>query len=237
MATNTHIPMQGLSNKERLDALMMGFASGSLSPAESLIVASHIALKPELKADLCFYEEVGGALLDGIEPCVMSQNCLDSVLASIDEIIDTNISDEKPADNLQTACDIAKGQLPASIARYVDCESIDGLKWKKLFKGVETIDLNIDDDGAIVRLLRLEPGYVAPEHKHEEFELTLILDGAYTDQFGAYEVGDLSIIDEDAVSHSPRACPEQGCICLVATFAPLKFKNPLHRLINTFVKF
>ena len=63
--------------------------------------------------------------------------------------------------------------------------------------------------------------------------MTLVLAGAYSDQTGRFEMGDIQIANEET-RHQPRAELGEDCICLVVTDAPLKFKNFGARIAQPF---
>ena len=214
------------NQQSRLDEMLFEFACGSLPAAESLMLSVHTSLNETAHNEFSFYQDIGGGLVERLTPSELSEQCLENVLKALDH------PDEEHEDDLSLV-----GDLPPALARLTNCTTFSDLKWEKLFKGIDVIDLSVEDTSAKVRLMRFEPGFVAPKHSHHEFEMTVILDGAYTDEFGTYKRGDISIVEEHEGIHQPKACPKDGCVCLVSTFAPLKFKNPLHKLLNRFMKF
>jgi len=70
-----------------------------------------------------------------------------------------------------------------------------------------------------------------PDHGHGGAELTLVLDGAYSDVTGRYCRGDLQDVDE-TVEHSPVSDPSLGCVCLIASETKAKFKGVVGRLLQ-----
>ena len=50
------------------DDLLQEYAAGNLSEPLSLLVATHIALKPESRQAVRFYEDIGGALMEASAP-------------------------------------------------------------------------------------------------------------------------------------------------------------------------
>ena len=70
-----------------------------------------------------------------------------------------------------------------------------------------------------------------PDHSHNGLELTLVLQGSFSDATGRFGVGDLEIADED-LEHTPVADPGDACICLAATDAPLRFRAIVPRLLQ-----
>ncbi len=60
---------------------------------------------------------------------------------------------------------------------------------------------------------------------------TLILDGAYSDEFGTYRKGDVADMGDD-VEHRPIADETYGCICLAASDAKPRFTGVFARLLQ-----
>ena len=63
--------------------------------------------------------------------------------------------------------------------------------------------------------MRFAPGKRIPDHGHHGSEMTLILAGAYIDEFGRFARGDIADLGDD-VEHSPHVEGEEDYICLVA---------------------
>jgi putative transcriptional regulator len=70
-----------------------------------------------------------------------------------------------------------------------------------------------------------------PDHGHGGGELTLVLKGAYADETGEYRAGDVQDVDED-VEHTPVADPVAGCVCLIASEKPARFKGWIGKLLQ-----
>ena len=85
----------------------------------------------------------------------------------------------------------------------------------------------------LLRLLKVQNGQAMPEHGHGGNELTLVLDGSYTDEFGTFSAGDVADLD-DSVEHRPIADRETGCICLIASDSKVKLKGVIGRLVQPF---
>ncbi|MFT3724259.1 MAG: cupin domain-containing protein [Hyphomonadaceae bacterium] len=89
-----------------------------------------------------------------------------------------------------------------------------GMKWRTSIWGVKTAP----SDVPMTSFLRLDPGERAPSHGHGRRDVTVVLRGAYADDFGVYERGDLAFA-EPGMRHAPRAVGGETCVCLVATEA------------------
>jgi putative transcriptional regulator len=83
--------------------------------------------------------------------------------------------------------------------------------------------------------LHIPAGSAVPDHGHRGTELTLVLQGAFSDEFDRFGVGDLEIATEED-EHTPVAEAGLDCICLAATDAPLKFNGLIQRLAQPFLR-
>jgi putative transcriptional regulator len=100
--------------------------------------------------------------------------------------------------------------------------------------GVRQTILSSGREGS-VRLLHIPPGQAVPDHSHNGLELTLVLQGSFSDDTGRFGVGDLEIADQ-ALEHTPIADAGLPCICLAATDAPLRFNSFLPRLLQPLLR-
>ncbi|MGR3501780.1 ChrR family anti-sigma-E factor [Pseudaestuariivita sp.] len=205
-------------------ALLMAYSAGTLPEAFSLVVATHISICDRCRAELATYDTVGGALLDTL-PCAVDAP---DFAATLSRIADT------PTMPMQVAsAPVADAVLPAPLTRYVG-GGIDAVAWKSIGGGVRQAILDTDKD-ASARLLYIPAGMAVPDHGHRGTELTLVLQGAFSDEDGTFARGDIEVADE-GVDHTPVAAPGLDCICLAATDAPLKFSGLLPRLAQPFLR-
>ena len=85
-----------------------------------------------------------------------------------------------------------------------------------------------------MRLLRIPAGTAVPDHGHHGTELTLVLQGAFTDEEDRFGAGDVEVANED-LHHTPVADEGMDCICLAATDAPLRFNGLVPRIAQRFI--
>jgi len=206
------------------DELLMDYASGALGEGWSLGIATHLALCPHCRRTLNRIEGIGGSLLEEQTPTAVSGDVLASVMASIDAPIEA----KAPASTPNTAS-AEKTVLPSPLRRYLGGD-VDQVNWKRLGLGAYQCEVPTGD-GTSVRLLRIPAGKPVPEHTHRGLELTVVLQGAFTDHSGEYGRGDFEEADEQ-IFHQPHAAPGDDCICLAITDAPLRFSSFAVRLVQ-----
>ena len=205
------------------EPILMAYATGSLSEAFSLVVASHLSLCDECRAAVAAFEAVGGTLIEGCESARMDEDALDAIWSRIDARGDV----AEPA----TAAP-APGVLPAPLRDYVGGD-LDSVKWRSVGGGIRQAVLETGRRDS-VRLLSIPGGVAVPDHGHRGTELTLVLQGAFSDADGTFRRGDVEVADED-VDHQPVACPGEDCICLAATENALRFRGLIPRLAQRFM--
>lgn len=208
------------------ETLLMGYAAGTLPEAFNLIVASHVSMCDSCRAALHSYEAVGGALLDvddATDACSVAPDSRDQCLAMLDDAPLPTVAAAKPA----------AGILPEPLRAYVGGDR-DAIRWRAVGGGVKQAILPTSSS-ASARLLFIPAGAAVPDHGHRGIELTMVLQGAFSDETDRFGRGDVEIADED-LEHMPIADPGEDCICLAVTDAPLKFRSWLPRLAQPFLR-
>lgn len=204
------------------DALLTGYAAGTLPEAIGLIVATHVSLCDDCRAQLAALESVGGALVEAEVAAPMAEDALDRTLA--------RLTTPTPRPPVQPAAPVARPVLPAPVRAYVGGD-LDKVKWQRLGMGVRQAILPTSR-GATARLLHIPAGRAVPDHGHRGLELTLVLQGAFHDEVEHFGPGDIEIATED-LQHTPTAEPGEDCICLAVTDAPLRFSNLVPRVLQS----
>ncbi len=204
------------------DALRMAYSAGTLPEGFNLVVATHISLCDECRARMHEFDAVGGAIVDEQAPVTMSDNSFAATLALIEN-----------GDIAEPATRALSGQFPTPLQDYVGGD-LDAVRWRKVGGGVRQAILKVDKS-ASVRLLYIPAGFSVPDHGHRGTELTLVLQGAFSDETDRFGKGDIEVATQD-LNHQPIAEMGQDCICLAATDAPLRFNSLIPRLLQPFLQ-
>ncbi|MDX2319844.1 MAG: ChrR family anti-sigma-E factor [Moritella sp.] len=86
-----------------------------------------------------------------------------------------------------------------------------------------------DENNVRSSLLHINAGGEIPTHQHKGYELTLLLDGSFSDEYGTYSKGDFILLDGD-IKHSPKT--KKGCLCYTVQDAPLHFIHGMSKVLN-----
>ena len=220
---------------EVLELMLLDYATGALSQAESVMIATYMSLNPRARQSVRRYETLGAVMIETLPPTAVSAACLDKTLAAI-EALERQETPARRTHALTPEEEMARlpAQLLASLARG---DIPPELAWAHMLKGIERCHL-LSAAKARQRqqldLLRLLPGIDMPRpRRRTEIEITLVIQGAYEDTHGFHRRGDMAIITPKTDS---QACREQGCLTLTLTTAPLSFEDRLRQILDDFLR-
>lgn len=205
------------------DDLLMAYAAGSLPEAFDLMVATHLSLCDHCRARAESFDAVGGHVLEEqAEAAQMAEGSLAATMA----LIANGAPTPKPG---RPSCSV----LPAPLQDFVGGD-VNAIRWKPIGMGVKQAILPTTRE-ATARLLFIPAGTAVPDHSHNGIELTMVLQGAFSDEVDHFARGDVEIADQD-LHHTPTADITGDCICLAVTDAPLKFSKLMPRLFQPFLR-
>lgn len=197
------------------DALLAAYAVGNLPHPYALTVATHISLCIDCRAAWMAHQTAGGAVLESTSEVDLSDGLKLNTLDMLDEAF--------VPEPIRTR----SGVYPAPVM-----EALKGKppKWKSLGMGVRQCIISAGKEGS-ARLLYIPSGQAVPDHSHNGLELTLVLQGSFSDITGRFGIGDLEVADQ-SLEHTPTADVGEPCICLAATNAPLRFNALVPRILQ-----
>lgn len=216
-------------NHHPSDAVLLAFAAGKLSEGLALAVTLHLSACPECREVIGAAECAAGAALDNLEPCQLETGSFDRVLARLDDTREVPVHLHLPA-----SIPMAEALLEP-MQRWLG-KPVDQARWRWLAPGIRQVEVcRRSARGGVARLLRIAPGTSLPHHGHTGTELTVVLRGSFSDEFGRYCPGDIAEVDEDS-RHQPIADSDVDCLCLIATESPLRFTGLVGRFLQPFVQ-
>lgn len=207
------------------DDLLLAYAAGALPEALSLMVATHVSLCDDCRAQLEACEALGGVLVEETQTAEIGAHALGRALALLDDAPVIDVAPARPARD----CAV----LPAPLQNYVGGD-VTAVRWRSIGMGVKQAILPTGP-GATARLLFIPAGAAVPDHSHRGLELTMVLQGAFSDELDSFARGDVETADP-SVHHTPTADPGADCICLAVTDAPLRFTGLIPRLVQPFLR-
>lgn len=213
------------------DTLLMRYAAGVLPPYESMLMAAYLTVSAGARQRMAAFEAAGGQMIETVDPVSVTQTCLNNILA-LTQPAASPCSEATPCPDAEAGEDCT---IPRLLRQLVSAHCPQQkLDWEHLAPGIAKIDITLcrsEPKTRRLRLLRLAPHQATPVHHHQGVEITLVLEGSFSDETGSYRRGDLVIVSDPHLHHGPRAMAD-GCLCLALTEAPLRFNNMFFQLFN-----
>lgn len=215
------------------DEQLIDFSAGALVMSRALPIAVHIEQCAICQQNINKLQLLGSIQLESIAPQPVSDSVKASVLAKITASKNTIAADKKvePA-KLAKRRDGLK--IPRSLSRWVP-DDYQSIKWTKISSSVFLHELCTDGNGAKASLVKVKAGGSMAQHGHSAEEVTVILQGSFSDHEGSYNPGDF-IFHKSGDKHQPVATVDQDCICLIVLDGPVQFTGLLTRLLNPFLR-
>jgi putative transcriptional regulator len=186
---------------------LLDYATGAAPHSVALLIATHLALCLECRRAVRALEAVSA---ESLEAATTSD-----IRSSVD------FANLPPQEVWRPARDERDSSyvFPEPLRSYAGGDAGD-LTWRRTVVGTKEIALP-NRDGHEVKLVQLpRRSLVMPTHTHAGSELMLVLQGAFKDETGRYERGDVSNGDPSLV-HRPIAVGAATCICLTVVDGPL----------------
>jgi len=199
---------------------LLAYAAGTLSPPESVVVATHLALRPETARWVDSLQAVGGEVLETLEPAALADDLLARTLARLSAPDDT--APPEPANDME--------ELPAPLRRY----ALGPWRWIGPDMHVRDVHAPRDGDCRVI-LLRIGSGRTTPVHTHAGVELTCVISGAYETDEARFGPGDFEEADGE-VHHRPRTVSDEPCLCVVALDGQIRLDGWFGRLLQPLVR-
>ncbi|MXR68439.1 transcriptional regulator [Shewanella sp. JBTF-M18] len=232
------------------------FVAGNLPASVSVVVASHVELCSECNRAVQALTEQ--AAIDAFGESIKEQGLRDEPQAAgledfsgldyfdflnqfgdsddyadLDDCIEAITAQERDDTNQlpQTVTEIAVGgeRIPLPTA----LKSIALKEWQGMGK-LSRSRLALDDGDLRMSLLHIDKGGSVPCHTHKGFEITLLLQGSFTDEMGVYRKGDFVWLDGQ---HTHQPVTEEGCVCLTVSSDAIHFTQGMSQLLNPIGRF
>ena len=203
------------ADQAALNALLAGYAAGSLSPSLHALIGSHLTLRPENRAFVAALEALAA------ESLTEASDDLERYRGRSRDIFERAVPEAvlPPSDTV----------FPAPLRALIGQDFAD-IRWRAKLPGLREYRIPTDD-GDEASLLWIKAGRRMPAHTHEGSEATLVLKGGFSDKTGHFTRGDVAVADAE-LDHVPIADNDMDCICFAVTDAPLRLTGPFGRILH-----
>ena len=205
--------------------LLIRYAAGSLTPAMSFVIATHIKHCDTCQAQQNSLEAFGGVSIESCPDSEMTDRAFEALMGIIDD------DDVIPAPSVEEYA-LASDYQPL-LERLVN-KDYDNVEWQHVAKKISHAELEIDDNNNKIELLKFGAGAKIPSHTHKGNEFTVILEGSYTYEIGEFVAGDFIHLSDN--HHHRPVAGKEGCVCIAVTDAPMHFTGPIGPILNYFTR-
>jgi len=221
--------------------MLMDYSSGSLKLSHALCIATHIEGCVVCAQQVRKMTRIGGLLFDQQQSNVLSPKTdielKNKVMAMLDHQPSQQSTENHELAEAKapiTVFDDNTYRVPKSLRQFID-NNYDQLSWKSLSPSIKVSELCRDKDGSKIALTRVKPGGKMPNHSHTGDEITLVLEGSFSDEGGQYKKGDFLFQPSDE-KHTPIVSKDAECICLTVLDAPIQFTGFFTRWLNPLLR-
>ena len=200
------------------------FVDGNSVPAMALVVSAHVDMCPECQMHVAAMQESASEEAFKAEA---SSPEFSSMLANITQLPEAEriITQPKPA---HIELEGRTFNLPRPLRRYVSKTG----NWSHLLGKVWQAPIDLGPIGK-ANFIYMEKGGRVPEHTHRGNELTLVVDGEFSDGIANYDSGDFITMNSEN-THTPFSEADEGCLVFTIVDQPLHFTSGIARLLNPF---
>lgn len=206
--------------------LLNDFSAGSLPLAQSVCVSMHLGYCEQCQRQSKQLQQIGAGMFEKLQPADVGEDLLESVMARLDEA--PPLSYASGGDTLDL------DDHPALLQRLMKGDYAD-LEWRSIGSALQISHLQTGDPAHELALYHIKAGGSIPEHTHRGTELTLVMEGSFSDEDGVYQQGDF-LIRAAEHKHSPTAAQAADCICIGVLDAPIRFTQWNYRPLNPFLR-
>jgi len=218
------------------------FATANLPLAEAVCVSAHLEFCGKCRAHVQQLTDIGGHMLSRLEPEAVSADSFEALMARVSTAaapaaspVSEQISSAPLATADQPARPLAGAFLPRSVRRLTS-GSLDKLRWVQLGKALRVAPLQMSDATRETAIYDIRAGGRMPEHEHRGEEITVLLQGSFSDADGSYTRGDF-VVRHAGEAHQPTATQDMDCICLVCLEHPVRPRGLLYRMLEPLVNY
>ncbi len=206
--------------------MLADYAAGSMCGAFALPLAVHLEYCSQCRAEVGQLSEVGASLFEDLDPVPVGEDAFEQVLRRID-------SAGAPAVAPAHGAVPVDAPLPR-VMRSLVPSGVDALQWSRI-GSLKSSRLRFGDPAREVALQHIAAGGKVLEHGHRGAEITVVINGSFSDHDGCYRAGDFLVRGRDDV-HRPVAAQDGDCLCLAVLEAPIRLEGWMGRLANPFLK-
>jgi putative transcriptional regulator len=205
---------------------LVSFAEGLIPPNEGLLVSAHCDMCAHCrrKVDALIHSCAEQAFSEETEAQI--DNALGNMFDAITSRPHTSLERKFTATQKVVSIDGKEFSLPPSLQRVASSIGT----WSHLVGKLWQAPVSLGGKN-LANFIYMENGGGVPEHTHIGNELTLVIDGTFSDGIHHYDSGDYLSLNQDN-THAPVSDSDDGCLVFSVIDQPLQFTSGWAKLIN-----
>lgn len=211
--------------------LLASFSAGSLQLSYALCVSAHLEHCADCRTNVNRLKSLGADMFNNQKVAAVSDDFKSRIFDQLDNSVQAKADEPQMVKPDLSAVD---NGVPRCLRKLVP-ESYDKLDWNSVAPAIKSAALCSDGERTQVSMMKLMPGARVGHHRHLGEEITLVLEGSFSDEEGIYQKGDF-ILRDSKHKHKPVASKDGPCICLTVQDAPIQFTGFLARLFNPLMR-
>jgi len=217
-----------VANFHPTENTLLEFSAGNLDWAMGICVSAHLQLCPHCRHKVSQFNKVGGAVLDNAKTAELAPSSFTNLMQRIQT---ASVAEPAPSSAPEPE-DPRTKDLPDVVKKLIANNKT--IKWSSVSPGLKAARLATGQDKYEVSFHKIKRGSKVAEHDHRGTEITLVLEGSFSDANGNYVPGDY-IVKTPGDIHRPMASQDQDCLCLSVVEAPVKVTGLMGKIVNPFL--
>ena len=225
--------------------MLAEYAAGTLDTGLAIGVKAHIAMCPKCRNHVAELKQVGALFFDQSDDTAPAETMAVDALtsspqssSSFDALMARIKSESRPEPAAEEPTRVGvknrhELELPAIVDKLLDQQG--RLKWQYISPSLKQARLTTGQGQYEVCLHKIRKGGKVAEHDHRGTEVTVVLEGSFSDEGGRYHRGDF-LLRNPGDMHRPTATQDQDCLCLSVVAAPVKLTGIFGKIVNPFLK-
>jgi len=214
--------------------LLIDYSAGTLDLAHAFCVATHLENCVECQKLVTKLEQIGSSLFENQTHLVDKSTSLQTLKNRCFERLEEESVPIIPSKKHVNKVDKNAYKVPVCLQQFVP-NTYDDLNWIGLSSSFRFAVLDKDTSGRQVALTRICAGSSIPAHSHTGEEVTLVLEGSFSDENDIYQKGDF-IVKNHNHTHKPIISKDAECICLVVLDSSIQFTGFFARWFNPLLR-
>lgn len=222
--------------------ILADYVSGGLRLSHALCIATHLEYCSACRQQVSKLERVGAHFFEQSSAESSAVDDLDVMKQKVFAEIDQRTGNDMEAPGIQPVNSLPTGQsgfdgaykVPKSLRQFAR-DGYDRLDWGRVSPAIKIATLCRDRDGSQVSVSCVRPGGKMPHHSHTGDEITVVLEGSFSDEDGIYRKGDF-ILRDSRDKHKPTVTKDAECICLMVLDGPIQFTGWFTRWLNPLLR-